>query len=163
MNSKLGARIDEIVARAQQIRLPVTTRLRLEEAAMLIASPQEAAVVLLERDGRVLAVSRKNDPNAFGLPGGKVDPGETAAEAALRELFEETGIQGRDPRLVYSQMRDGRLVSTFSVTAEIPSALKGASPGETGVVKWVEPSTLIAGPFGDYNKRLFDKVGIPVE
>lgn len=123
----------------------------------------EAAVVLMQRDGRILAVSRKNDPNAFGLPGGKVDPGETAADAALRELFEETGIQGRNPRLVHSyRTHDGRLVSTFAVTAEIPSVL-GAPPGETGVVKWVEPSTLIAGPFGEYNKRLFDKVGIPVE
>jgi 8-oxo-dGTP diphosphatase len=41
----------------------------------------------------ILAVSRKDDPNAFGLPGGKVEHGETEEQAARRELLEETGVE----------------------------------------------------------------------
>ena len=41
----------------------------------------------------VLEVERKDESGAFGLPGGKVEPGETPAEAAVRELAEEVGIE----------------------------------------------------------------------
>lgn len=45
----------------------------------------------------VLLVQRKNPPNAgyWGFPGGHVEAGETVAEAALRELWEETGLRAR--------------------------------------------------------------------
>jgi 8-oxo-dGTP pyrophosphatase MutT (NUDIX family) len=50
--------------------------------------------VVLDPDGRVLLL-RYDDPPPLGThwltPGGGIDPGETAREAALRELREETG------------------------------------------------------------------------
>ncbi len=53
-----------------------------------------AAVV---RDGRVLLVQEAAGPYAgtWSLPKGVVEPGETADMAALRELREETGLEGR--------------------------------------------------------------------
>jgi 8-oxo-dGTP pyrophosphatase MutT (NUDIX family) len=36
-------------------------------------------------------VTRKNN-QLLGMPGGKLDPGETFREAAIRETFEETGV-----------------------------------------------------------------------
>lgn len=55
----------------------------------------------LSRAGRYLLVRRGNPPAAdlFAFPGGRAEPGETPEETALRELFEETGIVGRNPRL----------------------------------------------------------------
>ncbi len=54
-------------------------------------------VVCAEIDGDdcVILVKRKNPPNAgtWGFPGGHVELGETAAEAAARELLEETGVR----------------------------------------------------------------------
>lgn len=41
----------------------------------------------------VLMVERKDEPGAFGLPGGKVERDETPKEAAVRELVEETGVR----------------------------------------------------------------------
>jgi ADP-ribose pyrophosphatase YjhB (NUDIX family) len=41
----------------------------------------------------VLMVERKDEPEAYGLPGGKVEQGETPAEAAARELEEEVDIR----------------------------------------------------------------------
>ncbi len=38
-----------------------------------------------------------NDSSFWATPGGAVDPGESFAEAAVRELFEETGIAVTDP------------------------------------------------------------------
>ena len=43
-------------------------------------------------DNLVLGVSRKDDHNDWGLPGGKIDPGETALEAVIRETKEETNL-----------------------------------------------------------------------
>ena len=50
------------------------------------------AVVL--RGERALVVRRRNPPLAgrWGFPGGVLELGETVAEGAMRELFEETGV-----------------------------------------------------------------------
>ncbi|WP_241300061.1 NUDIX hydrolase [Burkholderia stabilis] len=54
--------------------------------------PAVIGVVLRERD--VLLVRRANPPDAgcWGFPGGKIEAGETVAEAAVREIAEETAI-----------------------------------------------------------------------
>ena len=49
------------------------------------------AAYCLLRDGQLLTV-RKAGSSRFMLPGGKIDPGETAAEAAVREVMEEIGV-----------------------------------------------------------------------
>lgn len=56
--------------------------------------PRLAASAVLVRDGRVLLVRRVGGPAAglWSLPGGHVEPGETAETAALREVREETGL-----------------------------------------------------------------------
>lgn len=50
-----------------------------------------AAVVFRDERGRVLAV-RKRGTSRFMLPGGKPEPGENAAETAVREVREEVGL-----------------------------------------------------------------------
>lgn len=57
--------------------------------------PRLAALAVLPHDGQVLLVRRRNPPDAglWGYPGGHVEWGETVAEAAVRELSEETGVR----------------------------------------------------------------------
>jgi len=51
-----------------------------------------AAVVFRDAGGRMLAV-RKRGTDRFLLPGGKLEPGESPAEAAAREVQEELGVR----------------------------------------------------------------------
>jgi 8-oxo-dGTP diphosphatase len=49
-----------------------------------------SAVVLRDEQGRILVV-RKRGTTRYMLPGGKIETGETPAQAAIRELHEEVG------------------------------------------------------------------------
>src|SRR5207244_390382 len=53
-----------------------------------------AAFGIIDRDGRIAMVRvQKPDAKAWhDLPGGAIDPGETAAQAVVREFGEETGL-----------------------------------------------------------------------
>ena len=53
------------------------------------------------RGGKVLLMHRKREPN-LGLwvaPGGKIEPGESPYETALREFAEETGLEAKSLQL----------------------------------------------------------------
>ena len=58
--------------------------------------PQAGAIVFKREDDRllVLLVRSKKDPSIWVFPKGHIDPGEQAAETALRETWEEAGVRG---------------------------------------------------------------------
>lgn len=61
-------------------------------------------IVVRDENGRVL-LERRSDCGWWGLPGGRIEPGESAIEAAVREMKEETSLTIRVTRLlgVYSE------------------------------------------------------------
>jgi len=78
----------------------------------------------------VAAIRPQGKPGIWALPKGKIDPGESAAEAAVREVREETGVEGRlveklgDVRYTYTATWEGakgekifKIVSFFLLTA----------------------------------------------
>lgn len=62
-------------------------------------SPYAGAEAALFRDGRLLLIQR-HDSKRWAIPGGLVEIGETLAQAAIRELEEETRIKGKTSRLL---------------------------------------------------------------
>ena len=115
----------------------------------------QAACVLVWKDGKVLAVSRHEDPSSFGFPCGKVEEGEAPDFTAKRELLEETGLIANDLSLVYQGFDGERVVYTYE--GSISGEINTKEPHE---IRWMEPSELVSGIFSDYNRAVFDAAGI---
>lgn len=88
---------------------------------------QAAGILFRTPDGRVLLVRRTAEGDhagEWGIPGGKVEAGETAAQAALREAEEEVGFppaesDGRDNlSLLTRRQRDGVDFTTYTVPVD---------------------------------------------
>lgn len=62
----------------------------------VLARPEVCVGAVVVRDDRLLLIRRARAPGRglWSLPGGRVERGETLAEAVVRELHEETGIDG---------------------------------------------------------------------
>jgi mutator protein MutT len=106
-----------------------------------------AGAVVRDADGRLLLVRRGHAPSAglWSLPGGRVEPGETAAEAAAREVREETGlIVEVGPLLGRTELAGPAgstyLVDDFSCT---PVGGRLAAGSDASDVRWVSADELL--------------------
>lgn len=51
-----------------------------------------ACLLLVDKKtGKILSLSRRNNPSQFSMPGGKVEEGETPVQGLCREIYEELG------------------------------------------------------------------------
>lgn len=97
-------------------------------------------VIRADADGhRVLVVHRPHYDD-WSLPKGKLDPGETPAMAAVREVYEETGVRagiaGRVARTEYSDHRQrAKVVHYFAMTAEADADPRPPDD-EVDIVEW---------------------------
>ena len=81
-------------------------------------NPKPVVDIIIEMNGGVVLIKRKNPPFGWAIPGGFVDYGETVEHAARREAREETGLEVDDLRQfrVYSDPhRDGRVHTISTV------------------------------------------------
>jgi len=58
-----------------------------------LRNPAPTVDIIIELDsGGIVLIRRKNPPPGWALPGGFIDYGESAEEAAVREALEETSL-----------------------------------------------------------------------
>ena len=115
---------------------------------------QASCVFLLNLTiGKIVLTTRRGSTQV-GLPGGKVDPGETPAQAAQRELLEETGIDISitDSDMFYHAVCPGEVdYDTFcffkEFTGEIPGGVEDGIDTKWGAVD----ELLMNSPFASWN------------
>jgi ADP-ribose pyrophosphatase YjhB (NUDIX family) len=71
-----------------------------------------AAAIVRDSRGWIL-LEKRSDCGLWGLPGGRIEPGESVTEAAVREVKEETGLNIEITQLlgVYSEPDEFRIVT----------------------------------------------------
>jgi hypothetical protein len=130
-----------------------------EENQSKLLIKKSAQVVLINSEGLILGVSRKDNHNDFGLPGGKVDPEDKdEMAAAIRELKEETGLDVYDLQLVFAMHKNHYM--GFTYLAKYSGEINHSEPH---VVKWVPFAEITRGSFGKFNAILgesLDDMGV---
>jgi ADP-ribose pyrophosphatase YjhB (NUDIX family) len=125
------------------------------EGRLFPARPFLAASVAVLRGERALVAARGRGAMAglYSLPGGLVEPGETLAEAALRELREEVGVEAEMIGFVahaevIERDADARVRHHFVVCAHAARWLAGEPQAslEAPDVRWVTEADLASLP-----------------
>lgn len=115
--------------------------------------------IVASRDGRYLVGQRPLEKRHGGLwefPGGKLDTGESMAEAAARELDEELGMQLVETGPTLAEFRDAGSAYVISfVAAEVAGE---PVPTEHTAVGWFTPMELAALPLAPSDARFVREV-----
>ena len=89
------------------------------------------AVAVVVRGAKVLVIKRRLDGREYAvLPGGGIEPGESAAEAAVRELAEECSLTGTEVRHLFDGDHGGRSASYFLVDVPGGEPVLGGTEAE---------------------------------
>jgi 8-oxo-dGTP pyrophosphatase MutT (NUDIX family) len=94
------------------------------------------AVIVTSAEG-VLAGRRRDGMPGWTFPGGGIEPGETAQEAAVREVREETGLLVRAGPVLGKRMRPLTRRAMVYVAAQPVSGADVAATDELAEVRWL--------------------------
>ena len=114
-----------------------------------VGAPQLGVGVMVKRGRRYLLGLRRGvrGDGTWSTPGGAVLPSESVLACAVRELREETGLVGEQPRVVAqasNRLDDGREWQSVFVAVDVASEPEPLllEPGKCDVWGWFEPADL---------------------
>lgn len=110
------------------------------------------------KDGKIL-LTRREDFRVWCLPGGSVDPGESVAQAAAREVREEVGLEVRLTRLVGIYSRPGWFDGGYHIVVFAAEQTGGAlrlEPREVVEAGYFDPAALPDGLLIGHRRRILD-------
>jgi 8-oxo-dGTP diphosphatase len=97
--------------------------------------------VVTDGQGRLLMIKRGREPGAglWSIPGGRIEPGETDAEALVREMLEETSLTVQVGRLLGQVRRPGLNGAVIDIRDYTATVIGGAlRPGDDAAdARWV--------------------------
>ncbi len=88
-------------------------------------NPFPTVDIIIEINGGVVLVKRKNPPHGWALPGGFVDYNESLEDAAVREAKEETGLDIELIRQFHTYSKPGRDPRFHTITTVYIAKAKG--------------------------------------
>lgn len=113
--------------------------------------------VILNGNNEILCVSRKDNHNDFGFPGGSVEEFDNTLEDALkREIFEETGlnVNMETSIMVFSMFKGNNMGYTYLIK-DWEGILNSEEPH---IIKWSNYQTVLDGKFGIWNKLVLESL-----
>ena len=115
-----------------------------------MAAVRCVGALVRDHEDRLLVVLRAREPAAgtWSVPGGRVEPGETDAEAVAREVREETGLTVRPGAHVGSVLRPGPAGVVYEIHDYAAEVVAGnlAPATDAADARWVTPAELAALP-----------------
>ena len=97
--------------------------------------------VVTDAEGRLLMIKRGHEPAAglWSIPGGRIEPGETDAEALVREMLEETGLTVEPGRLLGRVQRAGLGGTVIDIRDYAATVISGTlrAGDDAADVRWV--------------------------
>lgn len=129
-----------------------------------LLNPSVAAIIR-DDEGRVL-LQKRSDDGSWSLPAGAIDPGETPAQAVVRETHEETGLHvvpekvagvfgGADFRHTYPNGDKLEIVSIVFL-CRVTGGTLGGLDGETLELRYILPEDFPESPIlSRYPEELF--------
>jgi 8-oxo-dGTP diphosphatase len=107
----------------------------------LMENPRVGVAVIIGKQDRLLLIRRKRSHGAgsWAVPGGHQEFGESPAECAVREAFEEVGLVVRDPLCVALTNdvfhTEGKHYMTIWMAVDAPSEMP-INPSNDEVAEW---------------------------
>ncbi len=101
---------------------------------------KQAVVALIRKQGRVLVIRRgpaARLPGYWGPLSGTIEDGETQAEAVVREVWEEVGLEVRPVAKAWECPTDDGTYKLHWWTVELLGGELKADDGEVADVRWV--------------------------